>query len=80
MEATTVKLKCDDLGEKEFEFSHAQRILDIQTQKKRKNGWELSDNKFELKDGIIKLRNTKPPKKAEEQGVVGEGGVPSEQA
>ena len=79
MEATKVKLKSDDLGEQSFDIEHAQRVLNLQV-KKKIGSWVLSDDKFELKDGIITLRNKADSKKAKEQGLVGEGGVPSEQA
>lgn len=79
MEATKVKLKSDELGEQSFDIEHAQRILNFQV-KKKIGSWVLSDDKFELKDGIITLRNKADSKKAKEQGLVGESGVPSEQA
>ena len=56
--STMIKLKCEALGEREFEISVAETILNM-----RKNGgWILADNNFELKDGIIVRRNKKESK------------------
>lgn len=79
MNITTVKLNGKGLGIREFPIEHAQRILDFD-RVKGFNDWELEDKKFELKDGIITFRDTTSTKKAKEQGLVGEGGIPSEQA
>jgi len=79
MEETKITLESKELGSQEFSIDHAQRIFDYQL-RKGKIDWDISDEKFELKDGIIKLRNTANPKEAKKRGLVEESGVPSEQA
>ncbi len=72
MAETTVKLSSEAAKDREFEISHAQRLLDLE----RKHGfsnWKLTDNKFMLKDGIIQRANNKPDKGTEGKGSVGEG-------
>lgn len=78
MDETKVTLTSNE-GSKEFGITHAQRIIDYQLRKGKKS-WALSDDKFEIKDGIIKLRNTTNPKKTKERGLVEESGVPSGEA
>lgn len=51
---TLVALECKALGVREFEISHAERILNM----KPNGGWELADKNFNFKNGIIE-RNTK---------------------
>lgn len=52
---TFVLLQCKALGNREFEISHAERLLNMANN----GGWELADKNYELKDGIIVRRNTK---------------------
>lgn len=53
---TLVTLACEALGERNFEISHAERLLSI----KNNGGWYLNDKNFELKeDGTIVRRSKK---------------------
>lgn len=58
-----VKLYSKELDEtREHGIEHANRIFAY----KHKHGWELKDNNYELKDGIITKRNTTQAQRAEE--------------
>lgn len=50
---TSVFLRCEALGEREFEITHAETLLRM----KPNGGWELSDANFEFKNGTIVRRN-----------------------
>jgi hypothetical protein len=50
---TFVTLKCKALGKREFEISHAERLLNMRLN----GGWELADDKYEFKDGSIDRRH-----------------------
>lgn len=50
---TYVTLRCEALGERQFEISQAERLLNM----KPNGGWVLFDKQFEFKDGIICRRN-----------------------
>ena len=57
---TMITLNCPSLGDRQFEVSHAERILQMPN-----SGWELpEDSEFELKDGSITPRDTGKGKKA----------------
>lgn len=49
---TMVRLTCPSLGEREFEVSHAERLLSMQNN----GGWQLAGNEYEYKDGSINRR------------------------
>lgn len=51
---TTVCLFCEAIGAKEFEISHAERLLSM----RNNGGWVLSDKEFEFKNGVISKRNS----------------------
>lgn len=55
---TTVTLTCPSCGDREFEVSHAERLLRMQ----KNGGWQLKGNDYELKDGFITRRDTKKGK------------------
>ena len=59
---TIVKLSCASINcdKKEFEVSHAERLLNMANN----GGWFLDDEDFELKDGNILRRNKKKADKA----------------
>lgn len=61
---TTVILRCKALGNREFEISHAERLLSMA----KNGGWELADKEYEYKDGIIVRRNSKKNIGAKEEG------------
>lgn len=50
---TYVTLECEALGERQFEISQAETLLNM----KPNGGWKLNDKQFEFKDGIICRRN-----------------------
>lgn len=52
---TTVKLSCEQINckKREFEVTHAERILALQ----QNGGWYLDDEDYELKDGYIIRRH-----------------------
>ena len=52
---TMVTLSHTVLGDREFEVSHAERLLAM----KNNGGWMLPKGKYELKDGCIIIRKTK---------------------
>jgi hypothetical protein len=53
---TIVRLTCTSLGSRDFEISHAERLLNMPNN----GGWQLpKDSEYELKDGIISRRNKK---------------------
>ena len=52
---TMVTLKHQVLGDREFEISHAERLLAMANN----GGWELPSGKYELKDGSIIVRKAK---------------------
>lgn len=57
---TEVTLKHGETSQK-FGIEHAQNILALEERLGAKN-WELSDSNYELEDGIIKRKSTKPDK------------------
>lgn len=73
---TTVTFKCGSES-REFGIEQAQALLDYEKQIKITN-WSLDDNNFEIKDGLIKRKNSKPDKESKEQKVDSEGDRPSE--
>lgn len=74
MSETVVKLSCEvlDVKDREFEITHAQRLLDTEKGMGVEN-WTLTDKKFMLKDGIIQRANNKPDKGTQGEGSSGEG-------
>lgn len=53
---TKVKLVCPSLGEREFEVSHAERLLAMP----KNGGWQLpKDSSFVFENGSISRRNKK---------------------
>ena len=51
---TKVTLNCPALGDREFEVSHAERLLSMP----KNGGWKLPDNsKFVFENGSINRRN-----------------------
>ena len=63
--STSVTLKCDALGEREFSVEHAERLLNL----KPNGGWELPNNsEFEFVNGTINKRNKKGAQGAEKKG------------
>lgn len=60
---TTILLRCKALGDREFEISHAERLLNMANN----GGWELADKNYELKDGNLVRRNTNKGKGAKEE-------------
>ena len=62
--STSVTLKCDALGEREFSVEHAERLLNL----KPNGGWELSTNEYEFVNGTISKRNKKGNSGAEKKG------------
>lgn len=73
---TTVKLKQKD-QEHEFSIEHANALLNYEKQLGLQN-WTLEDKNFELKDGLIKRKNSRANKESPEQEVDSEGDRPSE--
>lgn len=60
-----VKLVCDSLGEREFEFGHADRLLSMRDN----GGWHLpidSDYQFVEGNGLERRQNKGKGKRAEE--------------
>lgn len=55
---TMVRLTCPSLGEREFEVSHAERLLSMQNN----GGWQLSDKEYEYKNGSISRKANKGAK------------------
>lgn len=49
---TIVTLQCEALGKRDFEISHAERLLNM----KPNGGWQLADNKFKFENGTINRR------------------------
>ena len=72
--ATKVTLVSDSLGEREFDITHAQAILDYERARNMSN-WKLSPKGgFELHDGgIIKRANKGTGKKAQERPEADQG-------
>ena len=60
---TTVLLRCEAIGAKEFEISHAERLLNL----KKNGGWELSDKEFVFENGTINRANKGTDKGAKEK-------------
>lgn len=60
---TTILLRCKALGDREFEISHAERLLNMP----KNGGWELADKNYELKDGNLVRRNTNKGKGSQEE-------------
>lgn len=53
---TVVTLNCPALGDRQFEVSHAERLLAMPNN----GGWHLPENsQYEYKDGSITRRNKK---------------------
>lgn len=60
---TIVELECPKLGKREFEITHAERLLAMP----KNGGWALpKESDYELKDGVIIRRNKKGVKGTEE--------------
>lgn len=56
---TLVTLKCEALGERKFEITHAERLLSMRIN----GGWYLEDKDFELNEnGTISRRSKKESK------------------
>ena len=74
---TYVKLVCDSLGERDFEFEHANRLLSMRDN----GGWHLpKDSEFQLVEGngLERRTNKRKDKRAEEKECDKQGGIPSE--
>lgn len=57
---TMVVLTCQSLGEREFEITHAERLLGMPNN----GGWVLpTDSEYEYKDGSISRKSTKGTKR-----------------
>lgn len=53
---TMITLSCPSLDDRQFEVSHAERLLAMPNN----GGWHLPENsQYEYKDGSISRRNTK---------------------
>jgi len=61
---TNVALKCEALGVREFEITHAERLLAMNPN----GGWQLAEDNYELKDGNIVRRNKGTAKQAPQGG------------
>ena len=63
---TNVILECEALGQREFEVSHAERLLGMVNN----GGWRLpKDSKFEFVDNGLRLRrNTKEDSGKRQEG------------
>jgi hypothetical protein len=74
MSETTVKLSCEALKvkDREYAITHAQALLDKEKEMGVEN-WQLTDNKFMLKDGIIQRANNKPDKGTKGEGSADKG-------